>query len=988
MPWPENQLEEGFCSLHWTEPQRNNPQKVFWNSRAARSPAELIGALQWISRLPQTRDIYVCLSRQRVAETKIAKTTGREYHVAVRSSAGAVGLKAIFLDLDFKQYPKPADAVAAFKQFGRDVGLPEPSTIVMTGGGLHIYWTVDHLMPPHEWVPLAHGLSGAAQAHGLKCDTACTVDLARILRVPGTLNHKYTPLREAKLVHCSHFDYPVERLAPLLAYTTTVHQPANVVAFPLPSRPPLASSDLSAGIEALPPLSASPVLHECGFLGEAFRSGGVSNANPLWHLSVLASTWLERGRAMAHAFSSGHASYTSEETDELFDRKVRERKERNLGYPSCHAIKSAGATHCATCPHFIKGKSPLNLAVRALPAPVVTPAVSAALTAFVAPLPPTYERAVTGCIVRLAQDDEGQIIRIPVSSTPILNARLLKEPDGWVMLLTCRIGDKDEEVRISSSAIKSSDMRRQLQAASYMESDLGETGEFLVAWHNVLQNVKEAVLNPQPYGWIGTGGKTCFAYGGKLWSDEAPRLSAPPTKALADNFTPTGELPPWQQAAALITSQKRPDLNALLASAFAGPLIRFTGQPGLCMAAYSRESGVGKTTALQVAQAVWGHPVNAMNGLNDTANSVDAKLAALNSLPLYWDELKTRDDAKDFLNNLVFRLTGGKQKARLDRNSKLTATASWNTLLVSASNSSLVAPAVRHSTSSAPLMRIFEFQVRPGMLGQISPSEAAHVISQLRHHYGNVGTVYAQFLGANVGRAEKDVAAMQRWMEAQVGTTRTENYERYWVALCATLIQGAVYAAELGFVDLDVPELRKFLLQAFSAMRLQLDTQSVDLDKAINIADILLDYLTEVRSANQVLDTNYVYRGPGAPLKPVKLINKNPFTARAQTAWNVQVGAEDGTLLCRRRHFEDWCHRKEYISSDLLDAMKTKHNCVEFQDHGTLGARLTLEPGMDHPPTSFRREAPAHRSAQARGGPAGAKCRCLVTIATASLSSS
>ena len=51
-----------------------------------------------------------------------------------------------------------------------------------------------------EWFPLASALAEATRQHGLLCDTQCTVDAARILRVPGTLNHKTNPPNPTSLI--------------------------------------------------------------------------------------------------------------------------------------------------------------------------------------------------------------------------------------------------------------------------------------------------------------------------------------------------------------------------------------------------------------------------------------------------------------------------------------------------------------------------------------------------------------------------------------------------------------------------------------------------------------------------------------------------------------------------------------------------------------------------------------------------------------------
>ena len=70
---------------------------------------------------------------------------------------------------------------------------------------------------------------------------------------------------------------------------------------------------------------------------------------------------MEDGNAIAHRISKSHASYSEVDTQALYDRKLVERTDRGIGYPSCTAIKNSGCKACETCPLFQKGKSPLNI---------------------------------------------------------------------------------------------------------------------------------------------------------------------------------------------------------------------------------------------------------------------------------------------------------------------------------------------------------------------------------------------------------------------------------------------------------------------------------------------------------------------------------------------------------------------------------------------------------------------------------------------------
>jgi Family of unknown function (DUF5906)/Bifunctional DNA primase/polymerase, N-terminal len=135
-----------------------------------------------------------------------------------------------------------------------------------------------------------------------------------------------------------------------------------------PTRQPITPNELSAGVERpkAPPVDLNIVATECGFIREALTSGGNSYDNSLWNLTTLIATFAENGRAMAHVMANKHPTYTQESTDDLFDRKEREKAAKNLGWPSCETISGHGCASCSACAHLVKGKSRLHLAARGL----------------------------------------------------------------------------------------------------------------------------------------------------------------------------------------------------------------------------------------------------------------------------------------------------------------------------------------------------------------------------------------------------------------------------------------------------------------------------------------------------------------------------------------------------------------------------------------------------------------------------------------------
>jgi len=109
-----------------------------------------------------------------------------------RRAANAGWFQCFFADVDVgkgKPYATIETAIKAVDDFCNRVGIPEPG-VIRSGGGIHIYWSLDRAITNEEWLPVAQRLKSLMQAHGLHADPARTADAASILRPPGTKNYK------------------------------------------------------------------------------------------------------------------------------------------------------------------------------------------------------------------------------------------------------------------------------------------------------------------------------------------------------------------------------------------------------------------------------------------------------------------------------------------------------------------------------------------------------------------------------------------------------------------------------------------------------------------------------------------------------------------------------------------------------------------------------------------------------------------------------
>jgi hypothetical protein len=216
--WPQ-QHGTGWINLHVnrkndTVSNGGKPWVIGWPYKDI---SEFIRRSLWIDNTEVMFNVWMCMSQQSERGTS---SSGKAK--AVRNANNATWLKSIWIDCDVK--PKPADhpvddpwdhyetleeARSALDAFAAKMGLPAPSAIVNSGGGLHVYWIADKPLSPGEWRPYAEGLKALLQHEGIKCDIGLTTDIARLLRVPGTLNHKYDPPRPVQLLHRGKaYDFP------------------------------------------------------------------------------------------------------------------------------------------------------------------------------------------------------------------------------------------------------------------------------------------------------------------------------------------------------------------------------------------------------------------------------------------------------------------------------------------------------------------------------------------------------------------------------------------------------------------------------------------------------------------------------------------------------------------------------------------------------------------------------------------------------------
>jgi len=186
--WPEPG-EEAYINFHttWKPKGWKEGDRLPWSDRNSAFVQDIDTAVNALFTLVDSKDvcdIYIALGTQWHTKPELDKNkqpTGRT--VVHRSKENTLRNITFRIDVDiYKGYETELKAQAAISKFVIDAGLPEPSVMVNSGGGYHVYWVLDKPVGNDKWQLIADTLNVATQELGLKVDTAVGGSVARAPR--------------------------------------------------------------------------------------------------------------------------------------------------------------------------------------------------------------------------------------------------------------------------------------------------------------------------------------------------------------------------------------------------------------------------------------------------------------------------------------------------------------------------------------------------------------------------------------------------------------------------------------------------------------------------------------------------------------------------------------------------------------------------------------------------------------------------------------
>lgn len=762
-------------------------------------------------------------------------------------------LKSLRMDVDAKQYSSIDEMDAAIETFYNTTAIPKPKLAIKSGsGGYHLYWPFDRLVTPEEWQPLADALAKAAVEAGLKLDTECTIDRTRILRIPGTKNYKdKNNPTNVEIYYDDGGEFTYDDLQQALSKWISLTASSEDVDDDVKNMQ-------SGNTREFSPVDIEDVAKECPLIDRILKTGGANVTNPVWFLTGNLSLRTTDPRPTFHRLSSGYHSYSKSETDIEFDRLKKDNKPP--AFCSTFA-KHPECIECATCKHRNGGTTPLSFA---------TPRTNghAYIGGPLTDLPAGYyRRPLDGLVCTDGTDEKGnprQIILFTFEIIPFSGR--VEGGKQYGLVFRTKEGNEEKEIRVGAGPVHNANKAGELFGDQGLSFDFGKPQrKFFMAW---IDKLRHSVINIPPIGWYFKNGEDGFAFNGKFISakEELPARTAD----IDFKYGVAGSPDPWRALVPIIVTDDRPDLSCLVATGFAAPLLRFTGHSGVCIGGWSLDTGFGKTTALSLAQGVWGSTAS-MNGLEDTVNHLTDKLVKLRNVPLIHDEIKNVQQEQKFLQ-MAGIVTEGREKGRSRIDGSARPVREWETPISFAANRSMIAAAMENGGgSSATMVRILEFPcIRPHGT-KVRFDEVDRLRQDLKFNYGHIGVEYAKCIGQHKNTAAAAVKLMEEHFIKKLGPP--DDGSRFWYASSAALTVGSYLAGKLGLAPFDHNRICDYLMEVIQDLRSRKKQSPTDYSNPGSVINELGNFI--VYHAPRIIITDAMPASAGRP-KAIMVMNDAP----------------------------------------------------------------------------------------------------------------
>lgn len=685
-----------------------------------------------------------------------------------RTATNLLGMGAFFLDVDCgegKPYKNWQEGLLALLRWVQASSFWKPNYLVRSGAGLHVYWLLDRPYAHELWTPVATHFKRGVAAAGLRVDAAVTADAARVLRVPGTYNHKRgAPVRETQLTDrrltLSQFASRLPALGPV----------------PLPSG---AHSAREWGTTSeYPPGDALCIAAGCQQMRGVQALRGVV-AEPLWRAALSVLHRCTDAEQHVVTWSDG---------DPRFDRKEALAKAAlTLGPATCahfDAVNPGGCDGCAyagriTSPILISGAGSTPQGLASEPGRGVSAFVVTATGVYFKP--PSGEEAVRVTHTPVWAEEVRERFRegtAPADSSIVLAWRGFDGRERHGVLPQRDLHDKHAFVA--------------WLADHNLISAIDEVGLMTVYINQYTAELLRKQGSRVYYdvlGWHAEG----FLTGTQLITAAGPQTALVQAGNPIAGLATRGSLDAWKEGLALFAAPEYWRHAFAVLAGFGSPLLHLCGAQSAVVSLVG-PSGAGKTLAAHAALSIYGDYNMLSQGASATANAWEKQLSCNRHVPYLLDEV-TQYSVK-LLTIFLYMAANGQGKASLTRNRDTRPAGAWQLVPYITSNHPVM-DFGQAEVEEAHRRRLLELNFDCAMDGTVGRV----VDTAARENAGQAGVVYLQA----VCKARAQVPAMFQaaceWVRTQFNMP---DANRFAVWTLASALVGGGIAKQCGLIDYDV----------------------------------------------------------------------------------------------------------------------------------------------------------------------------------------
>lgn len=853
-------------------------------------------------------------------------------------------LRAFFLDLDCgptKDYATQTEALAALRTFCKQAKLPRP-TLINSGRGVHVYWRLVSPISRETWHPVAERLKALCKRNGLHADPVVTADAARVLRVPGTHNHKDEPPTEVVVV--GEIGGAVE----FVEFSNMIGDEDDVLAKAKKYVPREADAMMQALSGSIVSKFKTIMMKTVAGKGCAQLGNAVANqadmSEPVWRAALSIAKFCVDGGKAIHKISDKHPDYSHDATEE--------KASLIKGPYLCERFDEYKPGVCPTCPNWGRIKSPISLGREIEEADdddnivVQKPLgiADAVPIQYVIPkYPQPFFRGKTGGVFKRGKqvvnedgevDEEASKDKL-VYFNDLYVVRRLKDAElGESLVMRLHLPkDGVREFTLPLTAVGSKDeFRKYLAMQGVAVLNVADLMEYTMRWVNELQFKSEAEDACRQFGWTDDNG-TSFALGNMLVFKDRVEVNAPSgaTVGLFPYFQPKGSLAGWKET---MKFYERPGMEPhqfMVGMAFGAVLMEFQPINAAAFHMYSKESGLGKTTGMLAGASIWGDPDLLMMQERDTFNSKMNRAEVYKNIVCYMDEL-TNTKPQD-LSDFAYQLPSGLQRNRMGPKGNVERVRGkpWKTMFGTTGNTSMIERiSLYKALPKAEAQRILEHRVE--RLEFASKAETDGFATAVKENFGVAGVPYLQYVMTNLEAVKELANTTQQRVDLAANLT-AEN--RFWSALVSRTITGLLVAKKAGLIDWQIGPVVAWAVKTMQT------AQSMVREMNTDVESILTDYLAEHYNSMLRIKSTDDARKPVTGLdhliQPDAIPRGNSFVARYE--YDIKK------LYLLPKPLKEWCGKQQINYSGFVEGLKTgRTKATKHKMRLSKGTQMNLPP--------------------------------------------